>query len=424
MKNIKRVYKHYLSGGSLLLIATVVVNICNFVFNAYLGRVLTFEQFGIITLINTMWYIALIPINALYTTVNHRIAFLNSNENTQESLHFLQSTKRRNLFISLFISTCFLAAVPLTDEFFQIHNYVITFLFTPMITFGVITAINKGFLQGIFNFKSVAIIIIIEAISKLIIAFLLVDVKMNSWVFISLPLSACAAFLLSFHFISSKKGMQVKSSMYQFPSKFFSAAVVTGISSIAFLSVDVILAKHFLTPTDAGKYAFLSLIGKMVYFFGALPNLLTVSFVSRDLGNKKNPDSTFYKLFSLALFLTVAVFIGVGPLGKIFIPLLFGNKTTAILPYLTLYSTAIMFFTLSSSFITFYLAKQRYFFSVLAILMAVIMCVGISLFHNGIDQIIHVIFYTSILSLTMFIFSHILEVNHLLKLNKFLYLKQ
>ena len=129
---MKHVYKQYLSGGSLLLIATVVVNICNFAFNAYLGRVLTFEQFGIITLINTMWYIALIPINALYTTVNHHIALLTSNNYINESLHFLHGTKKRNLFISLFISVCFVAAIPFIDTFFQIHNYLISFLFTPM----------------------------------------------------------------------------------------------------------------------------------------------------------------------------------------------------------------------------------------------------------------------------------------------------
>lgn len=411
-------YKHYFTGSSLLLIATVVVNICNFVFNAYLGRVLTFEQFGIITLINTLWYIALIPMNALYTTVNHRVAFLTSNEHTQESVHFLQGTNKRNLVISIFISICFLAAVPLTDSFFQIHNYLITFLFTPMITFGVITAVNKGFLQGIFNFKSVAVIIIIEALSKLLFAWLLVGFKLNSWTFISLPLSACAAFLLSLHFISPQKKVQIHNKSYQFPKKFFTAAIITGLSSIAFLSVDVILAKHFLSPVDAGKYAFLSLIGKMVYFFGTLPSLLMISFVGRDLGKNKNPNATFYKLFTLALVLTISVFIGVGPLGNIFIPFLFGNKTLAILPYLTLYSTSIMFFTLSSCFITFYLAKQRYVFPFMAIIIAFIMCIGITFFHNSINQIIHVIFYTSLLSLVLFVSMHILETKNYLKINK------
>src|SRR5258708_8672333 len=150
---MKHIYKQYLSGGSLLLISTIVVNISNFAFNAYLGRTLTFEQFGIITLINTMWYIALIPINALSITVNHRIAFLTSNNYTNESLHFLHKTNKRNLFISLFISVCFIAAIPFIDSFFQVHNYLISFLFTPMITLGVVTAINKVFLQAIFNFK-------------------------------------------------------------------------------------------------------------------------------------------------------------------------------------------------------------------------------------------------------------------------------
>lgn len=415
---MKNKYKNYFTGGSLLLLATVVVNVCNFAFNAYLGRVLTFEQFGIITLLNTFWYIALIPMNALYTTVNHRVAFLTNNEYAGDSLHFLQRTNKRNLFISIFISLCFLASIPFTDSFFQIHNYFITFLFTPMITFGVVTAINKGYLQGIFNFKSVAVIIIIEALSKLVFAFLLVGFDMNSWVFVSFPLSACAALLISLYFVSPQTKKRMKINTYQFPKRFFTAAIITGLSSIAFLSVDVILAKHFLSPTEAGEYAFLSLIGKMVYFFGTLPGLLMISYVGRDLGKNKNPDSTFYKLFTLAFVLTVGVFVCVGPLGKIFIPFLFGNKTLAILPYLTLYSSSIMFFTLSSCFISFYLAKQRYLFPSLAIIIALIMCMGIFFFHNGINQIIHVIFYTSLLSLAMFVSLHILESKNSFKINK------
>lgn len=50
---MKKVYKQYLSEGTVLLLVTVIVNICNIILKTYLSQVLIFEQFSIITLINT-----------------------------------------------------------------------------------------------------------------------------------------------------------------------------------------------------------------------------------------------------------------------------------------------------------------------------------------------------------------------------------
>ena len=46
---------------------------------------------------------------------------------------------------------------------------------------------------------------------------------------------------------------------------------------------EYMIPQHFL-PVEAGKYALLSLIGKMIYFFGSLVSVFIVAFVSRDVG--------------------------------------------------------------------------------------------------------------------------------------------
>jgi len=57
---------------------------------------------------------------------------------------------------------------------------------------------------------------------------------------------------------------------------------------MAFLTFDVILAKHYLSPEHAGQYALLSLIGKTIYFLGSLPNALMITLISNRMATKQN----------------------------------------------------------------------------------------------------------------------------------------
>ena len=67
-------------------------------------------------------------------------------------------------------------------------------------------------------------------------------------------------------------------------ANFFRASLFTGLSSVLFLSLDIILVKHYLAPEAAGEYALLSLIGKMVFFLGSLPAVFLITFVGRNEG--------------------------------------------------------------------------------------------------------------------------------------------
>ncbi len=405
-----------ISDGTILLIAILGGNFINFIFNAYLGRSLSFEEFGLVTLINTMWYVALIPFNALNATVNHRSAYLIAQKNTQAGLDFLKATNRKNLLIALIFSVIWLITIPLIDNFFQINDFLVPLFFTPIILLGVIASANRGFLQGNFNFKSVAVIFILDALSKLIFAWIFVGFNLKYWVYVSIPLSVLVSFILAVWFTKRKTTQTKSSGDYKFPKKFFSAALITGFSSMAFLTFDVLLAKHFLSPTEAGQYALLSLVGKMVYFFGALPSALILTFVSNDEGSNRDPKKSFYKLFSLTIILSVGAFLVLGLLGQTIVPLLFGNKTDVILQYLTTYSAAITLYAISGSIISYHLARKQYLFPILAICMTIIMSLGIIFFHQTIYQFTHVIFYTSILTFALTGILHLLEVNKLINL--------
>jgi len=62
----------------------------------------------------------------------------------------------------------------------------------------------------------------------------------------------------------------------------------------AFLTFDMLLVKIFLSPTAAGEYALLSLVGKMIYFVGALFSQFITPMVSKEEGAGRDSEPVFY----------------------------------------------------------------------------------------------------------------------------------
>src|SRR3989344_1900307 len=144
--------KNTLSSGTLLLGAMMVGNFLNFLFNAYLGRSISFEDFGLTTLINTFWYLLSVFISSLGTTVNHRIAYISAKSGKEAAVGFLLMMAHKATKIFLVISIAWLALSPLLANFFRLESILPLVSFTPVILLSATSSIGTGFLHGIFYF--------------------------------------------------------------------------------------------------------------------------------------------------------------------------------------------------------------------------------------------------------------------------------
>jgi len=405
-----------LSGATLLVASFMFANVLNFLFNAFLGRELSAEDFGLVTVLNTIVYLASLFIGGVGTTVNHRTAYISARENPSAGVAFLNRVRQYGFLITIFLSLLWVALLPLIANFFQIDRLDLLLYFTPVITLGVLMSANKGFLQGNFKFIALAFIVAMEATSKLLFAIVFVSTGAYAWVALSIPLSAVVTFILSsilvrkyIHvFTAGEKGEDIP---FHFPTRFYVAAVFTGLATAGFLSVDIIFAKHYLTPVVAGEYALLSLVGKMIFFFGSLLTPFIITFVSRTEGEGKDPNTTFYALFAGIFLLVGGAFVALGPLGDFFVPLLFGAKAEPILPYLVKYSLGIMLFTLGNAIVIYHLARKHYVFPILAFFTAIVLSVGIMLSHDSIGAITHVLLLVSGVNLAVILILHVFQRN-------------
>lgn len=407
MRIFKSIFKQFFSGSFIFVGALMATNVLNFAFNAILGRVLTLEQFSIITLVNTLWLLITIWLNSLASTTNNRVAYLSAKRGENVAQGFRSFVTKKSLLLSGILTILWIALVPIFLNVFHTNDVFLFLSIAPAITFGVYAAVTRGFFQGTISFIKAAIIILAESVSKVVFALVFIYFNQAQLAYLSIPLSLFLAFIVALLLIF-KSPKILSSYTYIFPQKLLFATFLTAFSSMAFLTIDLLLARHFLSARDSGAYSLLSLVGKMIFFLGTLLNVFILTYASRDTGLNKNSAINFYKILGLNIGLLGIGFITLGIFGNLVVPILFGQKSLAIIPYLFHYSLAMIFFSLASSFATYHLAKQQFIFAYNGVLSTVMAGVLLYLFHGRIDTFVFVLLLVSFYYLASNVVLHIL----------------
>ena len=138
--------KTYLSAMTLL-VATVAANFLNFGFNAYLGRVLGFEDLALIGLFGSLLYFSFIPNSALGSTVNYRSSFLEGKFGDKIARHFWKSVRFKSVLLGLAASMLWIIVSPLFMDYFRVEHYFPLFAFAPILFFGLVSSVDRGFFE-------------------------------------------------------------------------------------------------------------------------------------------------------------------------------------------------------------------------------------------------------------------------------------
>lgn len=385
--------KKALSASWFFLAASILANIVNMLFNIYLGRTLETADYGLIAFFVSILYLTSVVLSALANAFNHILS---------RGLRLSQKHSRQILFGVLLFSAGWIVLSPATAHFFQIKGILPLILFTPALTLGVFSAMEKGVLQSDLRFKILGIAFLMETIVKFFVALALVQFGLMEWVYISLPLGALATYLIVKSATSSRDKKDEEE--VSFPFHFFWSSMLAGLSTIAFLSADIILVKLFFPPEIAGQYALLALTGKMLYFLGSILSSFIIPLVSRDEDKSLETRPFIKLLFAGTILLTFGGVLFFVVFGKAFLTLLFGEKFIPVLPLLLPYILAMGAFTLSSSLVLYHLAKKRYLFPALAIASSSALILGIMFMHDSLEDVVEVFLAVSLVNLAMLVF--------------------
>ncbi len=417
---MKMQHKRMLNGG-FLLGAVVGSNFLNFLFNALLSRWLSFENFGLITLVVTFYYVSTIFTNALVNTLSFSTSTMAKNGEENRAASFFHFIRKKSLRVSIVVCGVWILLIPLLMNFFHVTTVLPFLAFIPVLIGSVYAYATSGYLQGSLRFGEAGSILISEPIIKLIMGITFTVLGFGAFAYFSLPISLLAATIVaSFVFRAKPKQAATKTKdTFPFPQHFFITSVVTGIGATIFFSIDIILVKHFFSPELSGQYALVSLIGKMVFFFAILPNLFTLPIVARQKDDSKLRH-IFLIVFGSTLLLSFCAWIALSFFSSLIVPLLFGQKSIAILPLLPTYVLGIALYSAASVIISFQVARQQYIYGYSSLIAGVLFSILMFWRHDSLFSVVSNILLTTLLLLGFLLVFHTFyrkkKVSHVNKL--------
>lgn len=409
---MQHIVQKHLKGGGILLLAVVGANFMNFIFNALLGRTLSFEAFSSVALVVSFYYISGVVTNSLSASINFAVSKL-AQENELVAQRIALTTIGRGTQLAIIATAAWLILMPALRSFFNLDSVWPIIAFAPIFVLSTVVYGVIGYQQGALNFSRAALLILTEPVSKVAIAVLMVLLGWGQYTYISVPASLLVTTVAAALLLRNKPAHRLNASAslqqtVQFPKQFFAATVLVSLCNVIFFSFDLQAVKHFFTATEAGQYAVLSLIGKMMFFFCTLGNIFILPVIARSKTDKARANF-LNGLFAVTAGLACIGFISLSSFGSLSLPLLLGEKVMSVLPLVPTYLIGIIALSLSQTLVSYHLALQEYVYAALVIVAALFFMLLILSNHHSLSQVVQSIAASCTLLFIISVAAHVVS---------------
>lgn len=393
---IKTVAKNPLISGSFIIFAGGILgNLFNFLFNVLMSRNLPVSEYG--TLISLISLITLLSIPAgsvIPTVVSVAGSFFAKSENDSvNSLYF--KLLRPILTIGVLFVAAFTVFGNPIGKFLNIHESYFLVISSLIVAISYIGTLNTAFMQAKLSFTAISISSVVSAALKFSLGFALVifGYGLNGALLAYLisfltPIFVGVFILRKILFVRALKKVAIPTkSLVSFGIP--SAIIILCLNS--YISTDIILVKHLFTAENAGLYAGISLIGRVIYFLTA--PIVTVMFpvITNRFSKNEDHKNILFTAISLvglgSLLITLFYF-----LFPDFTILLFLKKSEYLTgdTYLGLFGIFIALYTMVSLMSYYFVSIKQTKIVKFLIFGALLQAFGIYIFHAGFLQVIYV----------------------------------
>ena len=296
MKMISKINKNLWRGSFLLIAAFGLFSFLHFLFQLFMARYLTIAEYGVLSALFAIIYITLIFTESIQTIITRYAA----NEESDGKLKniFIKFIKKCSKISFLVFIFYLIASIPLS---YVLKIDYLLLAFVGLVIFNsTFVPISRGIMQGKKRFKALALNLVTEASFKLVLGVLFVFIGWKVYgAILGVILGGIIAFLFSFIQLNKIiKSNNIESKFHGIHDYARPAFIIIFVV-IIFYSIDVILAKIFFSPDEAGFYALASILGKII-FWGTLP---ISKAMFPESASKNKSEAELKNIFNNALFI-------------------------------------------------------------------------------------------------------------------------
>jgi O-antigen/teichoic acid export membrane protein len=390
-----------LNGSIVLLVGTMLVSALNFIFNVVMARLLGPALFSQAAAIVTLLML-LSCISLSFQMVCAKFVARNETPGAKSKVYRRISRQawQWGIVVALVLT---IAQKPITSYLRMPNSWVIGVLAIGMAFYNQL-GVKRGNLQGWCEFRALSWNYVFEAASKLAIAVLLVELGYGIFGVVgALSASILAAVLLRGprKHRASQAAPEESLAGECIPASFGEGmqAIVFFVGQVIINNVDIILVKHFFDNEQAGLYAAIALVGRLLYF--ASWQVVSAMFpISAAVGDEEKGNAHVLGLPLVIVTLMCVGFILVLTIFPGFIMhIVFGEGFRAADSLLSLYATSTALYALAMVLITYEMSRKIANTGWLQLLFSGAIVVAIYMFHSNLAQVIYVQIFLKVLML-------------------------
>ena len=402
-------FKNKFSTEQLFIMSAMLVNGGNYLYNLILGRFLGPEKFAdaaiLVTLLLVLSFAAM---TFQLVTAKFSVIFEDSVYQT-----FIATIYKSASIVGVVLGITIVLLSSELQVLFKTTSSSMFVVFGIGIPFYFLMSVNRGVFQGQKKLISLSVTYQLEMMSRLAITFgLLCLFEVDSSLLIAIGiLCSFIVGLLPFEFkkIPVFNRIKLKKPETKMVRNFFIITAFYEVTLIIINNSDILLVKHYFDSYEAGLYASLALIGRVVYFIAWMFVMLLLPTVVQ---LKKQGISTRPILFKYIIYIVIiaaSIVLACYFFPNQIINILFGNEYIEIASLLWKYAFATGVFAVSNIFAYYYLSLDKYVPVIFSGIFGMLQIALIIQFHASLEQIVHVQIFAMILLLGVQIIFFILN---------------
>jgi O-antigen/teichoic acid export membrane protein len=371
-----------LGGSLIMLVSSTLVSGLNFFFNVAMARMLGPSDFGNVTAAVTLLMLASAVTLAFQLVCAKLVA---QQEDAGARAGIYQTLRRRAWIVSLLMgATLFLAKKPFAAFLHLSHPWTLGVLALGIAAYAPL-GVRRGALQGTCSFNRLGGNFLVESLARFLAAVALVAAGYG-------VLGAVGA--LSASVVVACFAIPLPSQMKACPRPAAGISLHEGMQALIFFvgqviinNVDILLVKHFFEPAQAGLYAAVALVGRVLYL--ASWSVVSVMFPVSAARQQHDQDRNVVALPLLLVFGLVSVFtLVVAFLPHFIMHVIFGPRFTDGEHLLALYAAATGIYALSVVLMAHEMSRRTARTAWLQLIFSGILVLAIGIFHRDLRQVI------------------------------------
>jgi O-antigen/teichoic acid export membrane protein len=374
-----------LGGSIIMLVGSGLVSAVNFGYNVAVARMLGPAAFGHAAAAVTL----LMLVSAITLSFQLVCAkFVARNETDGGKARVYSTLTRRALLVGCILGTALLLASNYVAAYLNLPSRWIVVLLALGIAFYIPLGVKRGGLQGTCSFGRLSWNFLLEAFTKFVGAVILIQLGYGVYGAVA---AISVSVVLAYFFPAVPAELKIHPTA-GLPASFHEGmqAIVFFVGQVVINNIDILLVKHFFPSDQAGLYAAIALVGRVIYF--ASWSVVSAMFpISASAKPKEESSSVLVVPLVIVLTISLVFILGLAMFPEFVLRAVFGagfHISGGMDSLLSLYAAATGTYSLAVVLMAYEMSRKIANTGWMQLAISGAIMAGITAFHGDLRQVV------------------------------------